>query len=134
MVRKRSIRATDLERGVKLISMMKACKLLGKGCEGFLCNVVKIGDAEPSLEDIPIVREFPDVFPLESPEVPPLREVEFCINLTLGVAPISMAPYRIAPAKHKELKTQLDELLEKGHIRPSTSPWGASVLFVKKRD
>jgi len=59
--------------GVKLISMMKGRKLLGKGCERFLCNVVKTVDAEPSLEDILVVREFPDVFPEEIPGIPPLR-------------------------------------------------------------
>ena len=67
--------------GVKLISVMKARKLLDKGCKGFLRNVVKTRDAEPSLKDIPVVREFPDVFQEEILEMPPLREVEFCIDL-----------------------------------------------------
>jgi len=120
--------------GVKLVSAMKARKLLGKGCEGFLCHAVNTEHAKPSLEDIPVVKEFPEVFPDEIPSMPPLREVEFCINLTAGATPISKAPYRMAPAELKELKTQLEELLEKGYIRPSTSPWGAPVLFVKKKD
>ena len=77
------------------------------------------------LDDIPAAREFPDVFPDEIPGMPPLREVEFCIDLTPGATPISKAPYRIALAELKELKAQLKELLEKGYIRPSTSPWGA---------
>ena len=67
--------------GVKLVSAMKARKLLGKGCERFLCHAVNTEDAKPSLEDIPIVKEFPDVFPDEIPGMPPLREVEFCIDL-----------------------------------------------------
>jgi len=66
--------------------------------------------------------------------MPPLREVEFCIDLTPGATPISKAPYRIALAELKELKAQLEELLEKGYIRPSTAPWEAPVLFVKKKD
>ena len=62
------------------------------------------------------------------------REIEFAIDLVPGTTPISMAPYRMAPAELKELKLQLQELLEKGFIRPSVSPWGALVLFVKKKD
>ena len=91
--------------GVKLVSVMKARKLLAKGCEGFLCHVVNTEDAKPSLEDISVVKEFPDVFPNEIPGMPPLREVEFCIDLTPGATPISKAPYRMAPAELKELKT-----------------------------
>jgi len=110
------------EMGVKLVSVMKAHKLLGKACDGFLCQVVKTKDAESSLVDIPVVREFPDVFPNEIPGMPPLREVEFCTDLIPRAVPISRAPYRMAPTELKELKTQLEELLEKGYIRPSTSP------------
>jgi len=91
-------------------------------------------DVGPSLEDIPIMKEFSDVLPNEISDMPPLREVEFCIDLTPGATPISKAPYRMAPVELKELKTQLEELLEKGYILPSTSPWGAPVLFVKKND
>jgi len=119
---------------VKLVSVMKAHKLLGKGCEGFLRHVVKTEDAESSLEDIPVVREFLDVFPNEIPDMPLVREVEFCIDLTPGATPISRTPYQMGPTELKELKIQLEEHLEKGHIRPSTSPWGAQVLFVKKKD
>nr|GFD57779.1 putative reverse transcriptase domain-containing protein [Tanacetum cinerariifolium] len=81
-----------------------------------------------------IVSEFPDVFPDELPGIPPVREVEFNIELTPGLEPISKAPYRMAPIELKELKDQLQELLERGFIRPSVSPWGAPVLFVKKKD
>ena len=69
------------------------------------------------------MKEFPNVFPDEIPGMPPLREVEFCIDLAPGATPISKAPYRMTPTELKELKTQLEELLEKGYIRPSTSPW-----------
>ena len=86
------------------------------------------------IEDIPVVSEFPDVFPEELPGLPPTREIDFTIDLLPGTAPISQAPYRMAPAELKELKTQLQELVDKGFIRPSMSPWGAPVLFVKKKD
>ncbi|KAL0445949.1 UNVERIFIED_CONTAM: Transposon Ty3-I Gag-Pol polyprotein [Sesamum latifolium] len=83
---------------------------------------------------VPVVREFPDVFPEELPGLPPHREVDFEIETIPGAAPISIAPYRMAPSELKELKKQLEELLDKGFIRPSISPWGAPVLFVKKKD
>ncbi|OAY81215.1 Transposon Ty3-G Gag-Pol polyprotein [Ananas comosus] len=86
------------------------------------------------IDDIPVVREFGDVFPAELPGMPPDREVEFVIDLVPGTTPISKAPYRMAPAELKELKAQLQDLLDKGFIRPSVSPWGAPVLFVKKKD
>jgi len=120
--------------GVKLVLVMKARKLLGKGYKGFLCHVVNTKDAKSSLEDIPVVREFPDVFPDEILGTPPLREVEFCIDLTPRAAPVSRAPYRMALVELKGLTMQLEELLEKGNIQPSTSTWGAPVLFVKKKD
>ena len=84
--------------------------------------------------DIPVAREFPDVFPKDLPGLPPVREIDFSIELLPGTMPISQAPYRMAPAELKELKTQLQELVDKGFIRPSMSPWGAPVLFVKKKD
>ena len=85
------------------------------------------------LEDIPIVNEFPDVFPDELPGLPPDREIEFAIDLAPGTEPVSEALYRMAPVEMKELAKQLQELLEKGVIRPSVSPWGAPILFVKKK-
>ncbi|KAL0554785.1 hypothetical protein IC582_008713 [Cucumis melo] len=90
--------------------------------------------ADVSLSSEPVVRDYPDVFPEELPGLPPHREVEFAIELEPGTVPISKAPYRMAPAELKELKVQLQELLDKGFIRPSVSPWGAPVLFVKKKD
>ncbi|GKD58838.1 putative reverse transcriptase domain-containing protein [Tanacetum coccineum] len=89
---------------------------------------------EKRLEDVPIVQEFTEVFPEDLPGLPPARQVEFQIDLVPGVAPIVRAPYQLAPAKMQELSTQLQELSDKGFIRPSSSPWGASVLFVKKKD
>lgn len=100
----------------------------------FLASVVASDPAQPRLEEIDVVSEFPDVFPEELPGLAPKREIDFTIELVPGTAPISKAPYRMAPAELKELKEQLQELLDKGFIRPSVSPWGAPVLFVKKKD
>nr|GFB57702.1 putative reverse transcriptase domain-containing protein [Tanacetum cinerariifolium] len=89
---------------------------------------------EKRLEDVSIVREFPKVFQEDLPGLPPARQVEFQIDLVLGATLVPQAPYRLAPAKMQELSTQLQELSDRGFIRPSYSPWGASVLFVKKKD
>ena len=86
------------------------------------------------VDEIPVVREFPDVFPDDIAGLPPKREVEFTIYLIPGTEPISIPPYRMALVELRELKVQLEELLSKGFIRPSISPWGAPVLFVKKKD
>ena len=113
---------------------MKAKKLLGKGCQGYLAYVMK-REVEPlELQQIPVVREFLDLFPAELPGLPPEREVEFSIELLPGTSPISRAPYRMAPTELRELKAQLQDLIDKGFIRPSTSPWGVPVLFIKKKD
>ncbi|TYK18678.1 pol protein [Cucumis melo var. makuwa] len=118
----------------KVISAMKASKLLSQGTWGILASVVDIREPEVSLSSELVVREYPDVFLDELPGLPPPREVDFAIELEPGTAPISRAPYIMAPAELKELKVQLQELLDKGFIRPSVSPWGAPVLFVKKKD
>jgi hypothetical protein len=86
------------------------------------------------LSDVPIVREFPDVFPEELPGLPPEKEVEVTIDILPKVSPIAQPPYRMALKELDELKIQLQELLDKGFIRPSNSPWGAPILFVKKKD
>ncbi|GJR44696.1 putative reverse transcriptase domain-containing protein [Tanacetum coccineum] len=83
---------------------------------------------EKRLEDVPTIRDFPEVFPEDLPGLPPTRQVEFQIDLVPGVAPVAQAPYRLAPSKLQELSTQLQELSDKGFIRPSSSPWGAPVL------
>src|SRR5262249_11052549 len=89
---------------------------------------------KPDLDSIPVVREFSDVFPDELPGLPPKREIDFEIELMANTEPISKAPYRMAPVKLQELKKQLQELMDQGFVRPSVSPWGALVLFVKKKD
>ena len=118
----------------RVISAFIAKRLLRQGCEGFLATVIDTQQQELKLEDIPVVKEFPEVFPDDLPGLPPDREIEFSIDLIPGTGAISKAPYRMAPAELKELKEQLQELLDKGFIRPSVSPWGAPVLFVKKKD
>ena len=87
----------------------------------------------PSIESVSVVRDFLDVFPADLPGMPPDRDIDFCIDLEPGKRPISIPPYRIAPAELRELKAQLQELLNKGFIRPSASPWGSPVLFVRRR-
>ena len=89
---------------------------------------------ELPLKKIPLVCEYADVFPDELPGMPPDRDIEFAIELQPGTTPISKRPYRMPPAELAELKKQLQELLDKGYIRPSTSPWAAPVLFVEKKD
>ncbi|WVZ81137.1 hypothetical protein U9M48_028553 [Paspalum notatum var. saurae] len=86
------------------------------------------------LKEIPVVCDFPDVFPEELPGLPSDRDVEFRIDLVPGTAPVSKRPYRMAPDELKELKIQLQEQLDKGFIRPSSSPWGCPALFVEKKD
>ncbi|GJY87901.1 putative nucleotidyltransferase, ribonuclease H [Tanacetum coccineum] len=95
-------------------------------------NEDKLG--ERRLKDVPIVQDFPKVFPEDLPGLPPTRQVEFQIDLIPGAAPVARAPYRLAPSKMKELPEQLQELSNKGFIRPNSLPWGAPVLFVKKKD
>jgi len=119
---------------IPVISALKATKLLRHGCREFLTTLIDKKHKEVRIEDIAVVREYPDVFPKELPGLPPNREVEFSIDLLPGTRPISKAPYRMAPAGMKELKEQLEELLDLGFVRPSVSLWGAPVLFVKKKD
>ncbi|GJS79366.1 hypothetical protein Tco_0729247 [Tanacetum coccineum] len=89
---------------------------------------------EKRLEDIPVVREFLNFFPEDLPGIPPVRQVEFQIDLILEATPVARAPYRLAPSEMQELSIQIQELADRGFIRPSTSPWGAPVLFVKKNN
>nr|GFA73622.1 putative reverse transcriptase domain, aspartic peptidase domain protein [Tanacetum cinerariifolium] len=103
-------------KSMQIISALYARTLLSHGCEGFLATIHDTTSDVPSIHDQPIVSEFPDVFPDELPRIPPVREVEFNIELIPGAEPISKAPYRMAPIELKELKDQLQELLERGFI------------------
>ncbi|GJR45008.1 putative nucleotidyltransferase, ribonuclease H [Tanacetum coccineum] len=89
---------------------------------------------EPMISDIPVVRDFTDVFPEDLLGLPPQRQVEFRIDLVPGATPVAKSPYRLTPSKMQELSGQLQELQDKSFIRPSHSLWGAPVLFVKKKD
>ncbi|GKC29057.1 putative reverse transcriptase domain-containing protein [Tanacetum coccineum] len=123
---------------LNIISCTKTQKYLLKGHHVFLAHVTTKETEDKSgkkrLEDVPIVQDFPKVFPEELPGLPPTRQVEFQIDLMPGATTIARAPYRLAPSEMKELSEQLQEPSDKGFIRPSSSPWGALVLFVKKKD
>ena len=117
-----------------VISSATARTMVWKGCEAYLAYVLDTKKAEPSLSDVHTVYDYPDVFPEELPELPPHREIDFAIDIVPGFTLAFITPYRMAPVELKELKLQLQELLEKGFIHLSASPWGALVLFVKKKD
>ncbi|KAG8478728.1 hypothetical protein CXB51_028555 [Gossypium anomalum] len=128
------VESTDLNGLPAIISSMLAQKYVRKGCEAYLTYVLDSKESEKKLESMLVVCEYSDVFPEELLGLPPVREVEFSIELVPGTTPILIAPYRMAPTELKELKTQLQELTDRGFARPSFSPWGALVLFVKKKD
>ncbi|GKC81607.1 putative reverse transcriptase domain-containing protein [Tanacetum coccineum] len=102
--------------------------------ETLIIRVMENKSDEKRLEDIPVVREFPEVFLKDLLGLPPVHQVEFQIDLIPGVAPVARAPYKLAPSEMQELSNQLQELADRSFIRPSTSPWGAPILFVKKKD
>nr|GEX47182.1 reverse transcriptase domain-containing protein [Tanacetum cinerariifolium] len=127
-----------LESRLNIISCVKAHKYLSKGCDVFLAHVTT-NEAQDKLEekrlkDVLIVRDFLEVFLKDLMGTPPTQLVEFQIDLVSGAALVARAPYRLAPFEMKELADQLQELSDKGFIRPSSSAWGALVLFVKKKD
>nr|GEW19482.1 hypothetical protein [Tanacetum cinerariifolium] len=126
------------ESRLNIISCSKAQEYISKGRHVFLANITSTKDEDKSkgkrLEDIPVVREFLEVFPKDLPAIPPTQQLKFRIDLVPGAASVARAPYRLAPFEMKELADQLQEHTDKGFIRPSSSPWGALVLFVKKKD
>ncbi|XP_022007209.1 uncharacterized protein LOC110906374 [Helianthus annuus] len=103
----------------KLCTLVQATKYVLNGSRAYLAYVVNTQQGSPKLEDVEIVNEFPDVFPEELPGLPPEREVEFNIELNPGAKPVAKAPYRLAPTEMRELMTQLQDLLDKGFIRPN---------------
>ena len=114
---------------VKQEGKQVTCQPQGPKPSSMVCNV-----EAKTQEEVPVVCEYPDVFPEELPGMPPDRDIEFVIDLLPGTGPIAKRPYRMATDELKELKEQLRELQEKGYIRPSSSPWGSPVLFVRKKD
>nr|GFA67045.1 putative reverse transcriptase domain-containing protein [Tanacetum cinerariifolium] len=123
---------------LSIISYTKKEKYMMKGFPNFLAHIttkeIEDKSEKKRLEDVPIVQNFPEVFSEDLPGLPLTRPVEFQIDLLPGAAPVARAPYRLAPSEMKELAEQLKELSDKGFIRPSSSPWGAPVLFFKKKD
>nr|GEU73018.1 hypothetical protein [Tanacetum cinerariifolium] len=126
------------ETRLNIISCTKMQKYMLKGCHVFLAHITTKETEDKSekkrLENVPIVRNFLEVFLEDLSGLPLTRQVEFQINLIHGAAPVARAPYRLASSEMKELSDQLKELFKKGFIRPSSSPWGAPVLFVNKKD
>ncbi|GJR10422.1 putative reverse transcriptase domain-containing protein [Tanacetum coccineum] len=122
------------ESRLTVISCSKAQEYMAKGCQVFLAQISAKKKEDKSegkqIKDVPIVRDFPE----DLPGLPPARPVEFQIDLIPGAAPVARAQYQLAPSEMKELSEQLQDLFDKGFIRPSSSPWGAPVLFVKKKD
>ncbi|KAA3477346.1 Retrotransposable element Tf2 [Gossypium australe] len=117
-----------------VISSVTIEKCARKRCEAYLAFVLNTQESEVKIESVPVVCEYLDVFPEKLLGLPPIREVEFGIELAPGTAPILITSYRMAMTELKELKVQLQELTDKGFEVPSYSPWGAPVLFVKKKD
>jgi len=107
---------------------------LKEGTFGLLMLFCLDRERYSKIKELPIVRDFPKVFPRDIPRLPPPREIEFSIDLMPGTRPISITPYRILPLELSELKKQLEELLDKGFVWPSVSPWGALILLLKKKD
>ncbi|GKA65066.1 putative reverse transcriptase domain-containing protein [Tanacetum coccineum] len=126
------------ETRLNIISCTKTQKYMLKGCPIFLAHITTKETEDKSekkrLEDVPIVRDFPKVFPEDLPGLPSTRQVEFQIDFIPSAAPVARPSYRLASSEIKELSDQLQELSDKGFIRSSSSPWGAPVLFVKKKD
>ncbi|KAL6313804.1 hypothetical protein AAG906_010223 [Vitis piasezkii] len=127
-----SFEGKHVDKPLHMISVLQASSLLRKGCRGFLAYVVN-EENDLKLEDIPIVRDYPDVFPNDLPGLPSEKDVEFTIDLAPRTTPISKAPYRMAPMELKELKIQLQELLDKGFIRPSKKD-GSMRLCINYRE
>ncbi|GJX39048.1 putative reverse transcriptase domain-containing protein [Tanacetum coccineum] len=121
------------ESRLKVVSCIKARKYIKRGYHLFVAHVTE-KEPKKRLEDVPIIRDFPKVFPDNLSGLPPPRQVKFRIELLPGAAPVTRAPYRLASSELKELSDQLKELSEKEFIRSSSSPWGAPVLLVKKKD
>ncbi|WMV09387.1 hypothetical protein MTR67_002772 [Solanum verrucosum] len=121
-----------MPKKAKIISSIWATKLVGQGCLAYLAHIQDVEVESPSIESIPVVSEFREVFHMDFPGMPPDRDIDFYIVYKPHTHPISIPLYRMAPTKLGELKAQIQELLDKGFIRPSASPWGAPVFFLKK--
>eukprot|EP00253_Pinus_taeda_P022079 PITA_22079 len=121
---------------VRPITASQLAKCIRNRCQVYAIQVgyAETKNKENPLEHLPVIKEFADVFPEEIPGLPPKRDIDFTIELIPGAAPVSRTPYRMSVPELTELKMQLQELLDKNYIRPSVSPWGAPVLFVREKD
>ena len=108
--------------------------MISKNCFYHVVRVKDVNSKTPSLASVPVDSEFPEVFPDDFSSISPKQEINFGIDVLPNAQPMYIPPYRMAPVELKELKEQLKDLLDKGFIRPSISPWGAPVLFMKKKD
>jgi hypothetical protein len=117
-----------------LLSTIQARQSIKNGASTFLAFIKAEPEEERKLENIPVVYDYPNIFAEVTIGLPPDREIEFTIDLMSVTQPIHKAPYRMAPSELKELKKQLEDLVDRGFIYPSVSPWGAPILFVKKKD
>jgi hypothetical protein len=118
---------------LRIISCLRGRKYLLRNDQAFLAQIFDKKPEGKMISEILIVKDFPNVFPEDVLGLPPACQIEFRIDLVPGAAPVTKAPYRLAPAEMQELSSQLQELLDKGFIRPSFSPWGAPVLFVRRK-
>ena len=119
---------------LRFISSLQLQKSMCKGCKIYAILALNEKGVVEGLEHLLVVREFVDVFSEELPGMSPERELEFTIDLKLGTELIGRTPYRMSTLKLQELKMHLKELLDLGLIRPSVSPWGAPVIFIRKKD
>jgi hypothetical protein len=132
--RKITLQGIQKHVSVRRISALQMKKYCRNGCPLYEIQVLEsVEDDRPSLEDHPILREYRDLFPKEAPGLPPRRDIDFSIELSPRVVPISRTPYRMSTPELVELKLQLKEMMDKGYIWISMSPWGAPILFVKKK-
>ena len=133
-----NVKGIPRKTAVRQISTLQLKRAVRKGCKDFAVTVIDEENTNNrdklKLEDIPILREYLDVFSEEILGLPPRWELDFTIELVPGAVPSSKAPYRMNIIELNEIKSQLKELIDKNYIRPSVSPWGAPVIFVKKKD
>jgi hypothetical protein len=119
---------------IREISALQLKRCFRKGCQLYAAHVEELHNTNgPSLKDFLVLQEFEDVFQ-QILGFPPIREIDFSSDLVLGASLMSKTPYRMSTLELKELKMQLEEFLKKGYVRPSVSPWGAPIIFVKKKD
>ena len=133
-----SVKGIPRKTAVRQISTLQLKRAIRKGCKSYAVTLIDEENMNNidklKLEDIPILKEYLDIFPKEIPGLPPKQELDFTIDLVPGAVPSSKAPYRMNILELNELKSQLKELIDKNYLRPSVSPLGALVIFVKKKD